>query len=160
MYRVVTHWYFYDWNKIGYMMESLGSHTRHIVVLVPNKDPDFKVVICFTSREWRWRWLFALLGWTNVVVDSVIILFFFGTTLKLSWPKWRKTYIPVMRHTTSDNSSRSTLIAKSENMERTSNDFRELLLLIHWNLGDISLEESPVYWYLTPNVFRKCGKRV
>jgi hypothetical protein len=38
-------------NKIGYMMESWGSHPRHIVVLVPNKGPDFKVVICFTSRE-------------------------------------------------------------------------------------------------------------
>jgi hypothetical protein len=63
-------------------------------------------------------------------------------------------------HTTSDNSSRSTLIAKSANMDRTSNDFRELLLLIHWNLGDISLEEGPVYWYLTPNFFRKCGRRV
>jgi hypothetical protein len=45
--------------------------------------------------------------------------------------KLKTIYIPVMRHTTSDNSSRSTLIAKSENMDRTSNDFRELLLLIH-----------------------------
>jgi hypothetical protein len=36
---------------------------------------------------------------------------------------------------------------------RTSNDFRVLLLLIHWNLGDISLEEGPDYWYLTPIFF-------
>ena len=58
-----------------------------------------------------------------------------------------------MRHTTSDNSSRSTLIAKSENVAQTSNDNRELMLFTRWNLGDMSLEEGPDYWYLTPNVF-------
>ena len=74
MYRVVTHWYFYDWNKIGYMMESLGSHTRHIVVLVPNKDPDFKVVICITSR---WRWLFALLKLLKLLTITYYYSIFF-----------------------------------------------------------------------------------
>jgi hypothetical protein len=77
MYRVVTHWYFYDWNKIGYMMESLGSHTRHIVVLVPNKDPDFKIVICITSREWRWRWLFALLKLLKLLTITYYYSIFF-----------------------------------------------------------------------------------
>ena len=50
-------------------------------------------------------------------------------------------------HTTFNNSSCSILIAKSENMARISNDFYELLLLIHWNFGDIFLEEGPDYLY-------------
>jgi hypothetical protein len=70
LYRVVAHWYFYDWNTIGYMRESLGSHARHIIVLVPNKDPDVKVVVCFTSREWRWRWLFALLKLVEMLTST------------------------------------------------------------------------------------------
>ena len=46
--------------------------------------------------------------------------------------------IPLAKHhTTYNNSSRSILIAKSKNMARISNDFYELLLLIHWNFGDI-----------------------
>jgi hypothetical protein len=40
--------------------------------------------------------------------------------------------IPLAKnHTTYNNSSRSIPIAKSENMARISNDFYELLLLIH-----------------------------
>ena len=40
--------------------------------------------------------------------------------------------IPLAKHhTTFNNSSRSIPIAKSENMARISNDFYELLLLIH-----------------------------
>ena len=42
MYRVVAHWHIYEWNKIEYNRESLGSHPHHIVVLVPNKDPNFQ----------------------------------------------------------------------------------------------------------------------
>ena len=42
MYRVVAHWHIYEWNKIEYNRESLGSHPHHIVVLVPNNDPDFQ----------------------------------------------------------------------------------------------------------------------
>jgi hypothetical protein len=42
-------------------------------------------------------------------------------------------------HTTYNNSSRSILIVKSKNMARISNDFYELLLLIHWYFGDIFL---------------------
>jgi hypothetical protein len=56
--------------------------------------------------------------------------------------------IPLAKHhTTFNNSSRSMLIAKSENMAQISNDFYELfnLLLIHWNLGDISLEVGSDY---------------
>jgi hypothetical protein len=83
--------------------------------------------------------------WNNTSVNSI----FCYDSVKLPWLRWRKTYILVMHHTTSDNSSHSTLIAKSENMARTSNDFRELLLLFHWNFGNISLEEGPDYWYLT-----------
>ena len=50
--------------------------------------------------------------WNNTSVSSI-----FGyDSVKLPWLRWRKTYIPVMRHTTPDNSSRSTLIATSENM--------------------------------------------
>jgi hypothetical protein len=48
--------------------------------------------------------------WNNTLVNSIFLL-----RLKLPWLRWPKTYIPVMRHTTSDNSSRSTLMSKSEN---------------------------------------------
>jgi len=65
---------FYDWNKTGYMRRSLGSHPRQLVMLVPNKDPDFQVVVCFTSREWRWRWLFALLK----LVELLTITFYYS----------------------------------------------------------------------------------
>jgi hypothetical protein len=63
-------------------------------------------------------------------------------------------------HTTYNNSSRSILIAKSENMARISNDFYELLLLIHWNFGDTFLEEGPVYWDMAEQLSRKIGKSV
>ena len=69
-------------------------------------------------------------------------------------PSWRKTYIRILHHTTSSNPSPSILIAKSEYMALTSNDFWELLLLIHWNLGEIS------YWYLPEHRSRKSDKRV
>ena len=69
--------------------------------------------------------------------------------------------IPLAKdHTTYNNSSRSILIAKSENMTRISNDFYELLLLIHWNFGDIFLEEGPDYWYMAEHLSRKIGKCV
>ena len=71
--------------------------------------------------------------------------------------------IPLAKHhTTFNNSSRSMLIAKSENMAQISNDFYELfnLLLIHWNLGDISLEVGSDYWYLAEHLSRKIGKCV
>ena len=63
-------------------------------------------------------------------------------------------------HTMYNNSSRSILIAKSEYMARISNDFYELLLLIHWNFGDIFLEKGPVYWYMAEHLSRKIGKCV
>ena len=67
--------------------------------------------------------------------------------------------IPLAKHhTTFNNSSRSIPIAKSENMARISNDFYELLLLIHWNFGEISLEEGPDYWYMVEHLSRKSGK--
>jgi hypothetical protein len=50
---------------------------------------------------------------------------------EIALAKMAKDILPVMRNTTSDNSSRSTLIANSENMTRTFIDFRMLLLLIH-----------------------------
>jgi hypothetical protein len=69
--------------------------------------------------------------------------------------------IPLAKHhTTYNNSSRSILIAKSENMARISNDFYELLLLIHWHFGDIFLEKGPVYWYMAEHLSRKIGKCV
>jgi hypothetical protein len=69
--------------------------------------------------------------------------------------------IPLAKHhTTYNNSSRSILIAKSENMARISNDFYELLLLIHWNFGDTFLEEGPVYWDMAEQLSRKIGKSV
>jgi hypothetical protein len=52
-------------------------------------------------------------------------------------------------HTTFNNSSRSILIAKSENIAQISNDFYELfnLLLIHWNLGDPENDENSKHTY-------------
>ena len=94
--------------------------------------------------------------WHNTSVNSM-----FGyDSEKLPWLRWRKTCFPVMRNTTSDNSSRSTLIANSENMTRTFIDFRMLLLLIHWNFGEMSLEEGPYYCVWLRTFLLKSGKRV
>jgi hypothetical protein len=66
--------------------------------------------------------------------------------------------IPLAKHhTTYNTSSRSILIAKSENMARISNDFYELLLLIHWNCGDIFFEEGPDYCYMAEHLSRNIG---
>jgi hypothetical protein len=109
-----------------------APHTRYVTKLLLKYSFILKRNIVFNRIKWG----------SILKTKDAQKSFFFGTTLKLSWPRWRKTYIPVMRHTTSDNSSHSTLIAKSENMDRTFNDFRELLLLIHSDHGGQSCTVS------------------
>jgi hypothetical protein len=66
--------------------------------------------------------------------------------------------ILLVKHHTPFKTVPALLIAKSENMARIYHHLYELLLLIHWKIGDISLEEGPDYWYLAEHLSRKIVK--
>ena len=68
--------------------------------------------------------------------------------------------IPLVKHHTPFKTVPALLIAKSENMVRIYHHLYKLLLLIHWKIGDISLEEGPDYWYLAEHLSRKIVKCV
>jgi hypothetical protein len=169
---------------VNYILSLIHLWKRRSIYLVRvNFLCDFSSSVCFKFNPiWpTWKRYFFLDY--NYILEEVMLLTVHGWPPKPEYINARQLCnqlmeqyvgklhfllrlceIPLLalakHHTTYNNSSRSILIAKSENMARISNDFYELFLLIHCNFGDIFLEEGPDYWYMAEHLSRKIGNSV